>query len=153
MKVNKQKKSNKISGGHALVSLLTEGATPLHKVTILPRGHALGFTSMVPEKDELSQSKRQILAAIDVAMGGRVAEEMLLGMSDYTTGWSSDLQAATRYAYALVRQVGMKEDVALISADKSVTSEDYNFLVDQEVQKTLKVNDKLSTSKVIGIFE
>ena len=129
-------------GGHALVSLLTEGAVPLHKVTILPRGPALGFTSMVPEKDELSQSKKQLLAAIDVAMGGRVAEELLLGPDDYTTGWSSDLKHATEYAYTLVRRVGMREETVMISADRNMTSDQYNYMVDQEVQSILKVITK-----------
>jgi len=125
-------------GGHALTSLLTEGATPLHKVTILPRGGALGFTAMIPNKEQLSQSKKEILASIDVAMGGRAAEELLLGPEDYTTGWSSDLQKATELAYAFVRYYGFKENVALISARKDVTSEKYNYLVDQEVQKILQ---------------
>src|SRR5690606_30563723 len=101
MKVSNGFLSIKIQGGHALVALLTDGSVPLHKVTILPRGPALGFTSMVPDKDELSQSKKQLLAAIDVAMGGRVAEELLLGPDDYTTGWSSDIKHATDYAYML----------------------------------------------------
>lgn len=60
--------------GHALVALLTEGATPVHKVTILPRGGALGFTATVPEKDDLHLTKKSIMASIDVAMGGRAAE-------------------------------------------------------------------------------
>jgi len=135
-----------------LTSLLTEGATPLHKVTILPRGRALGFvinftislsllkkTAMIPNKEQLSQSKKEILASIDVAMGGRVAEELLLGPEDYTTGWSSDLQKATELAYAYVRYYGFIENIALIAAEKSVTSEKYNYLVDQEVQKILHV--------------
>jgi len=124
-------------GGHALTALLTEGATPLHKVTILPRGQALGFTAMIPNKEQLSQSRKEILASIDVAMGGRVAEELLLGSEDYTTGWSSDLQKATQLAYAFVRYYGFKDNIVMIAAEKNVTSEDYNYLVDQEVQKIL----------------
>ena len=94
---------------------------------------------MIPNKEQLSQSRKEILASIDVAMGGRVAEELLLGSEDYTTGWSSDLQKATQLAYAFVRYYGFKDNVALIAAEKNVTSEDYNYLVDQEVQKILMV--------------
>ena len=75
-----------IKGGHALTSLLTIGATPLHKVTILPRGGALGFTSMIPNAEDLNMNKKQILASIDVAMGGRAAEELFLGNDEITTG-------------------------------------------------------------------
>jgi len=89
------------------------------------------------------------MASIDVAMGGRAAEELLLGADDYTTGWSSDLQGATRMAYALVRQVGMKEDIAMISADKNVTSEQYNYMVDQEVQRIRKH----SLNRVRGVLK
>lgn len=60
--------------GHAITALLTDGATPVHKVTILPRGGALGFTAMVPDKDDLHYTKKSIMASIDVAMGGRAAE-------------------------------------------------------------------------------
>eukprot|EP01016_Furgasonia_blochmanni_P047136 TRINITY_DN689_c0_g1_i13.p1 TRINITY_DN689_c0_g1~~TRINITY_DN689_c0_g1_i13.p1 ORF type:complete len:540 (+),score=132.30 TRINITY_DN689_c0_g1_i13:559-2178(+) len=126
-------------GGHALTSLLTEGATPLHKVTILPRGGALGFTAMIPEKDQLNHTRKGIMAAIDVAMGGRAAEELFLGADDVTTGCSSDLQKATDLAYTYVRRMGMSEEVALIATDdKAKTSDKFNFLIDNEVQKILK---------------
>lgn len=90
-------------GGHALISLLTEGSTPLHKVTILPRGGALGFTSMIPEKDQLNMTKKSMKASIDVAMGGRAAEELFIGNDEITTGCSGDLQRASELAYAYVR--------------------------------------------------
>lgn len=65
--------------GHALVALNTPGATPIHKATIVPRGHALGMVSMVPHQDEYSITRRQMRAGIDVSMGGRVAEELIFG--------------------------------------------------------------------------
>ena len=65
--------------GHALVALHTPGATPIHKATIVPRGHALGMVSMVPHQDEYSITRRQMRAGIDVSMGGRVAEELVFG--------------------------------------------------------------------------
>lgn len=65
--------------GHALVALNTRGATPVHKATIVPRGHALGMVSMVPHQDEYSTTKQQMLASIDVCMGGKAAEELIFG--------------------------------------------------------------------------
>eukprot|EP01017_Pseudomicrothorax_dubius_P016331 TRINITY_DN1853_c0_g1_i12.p1 TRINITY_DN1853_c0_g1~~TRINITY_DN1853_c0_g1_i12.p1 ORF type:complete len:670 (-),score=184.14 TRINITY_DN1853_c0_g1_i12:1040-3049(-) len=127
-------------GGHALASLLVEGATPLHKVTILPRGGALGYTAMLPEKDELNMNRKTIQAAIDVALGGRAAEEIIFGREKVTTGCSSDLKKATELAYLYVRSMGMNEDVSLISSDKSKMSDKYNYIVDCEVQKLLKTS-------------
>jgi ATP-dependent metalloprotease len=63
-------------GGHALVALYTDGAMPLHKVTCMPRGHALGITSQLPQDDRYSVSMKEYLAEIDVCMGGRIAEEL-----------------------------------------------------------------------------
>ena len=65
--------------GHALVAMFTPGARPVHKATIVPRGHALGMVSMVPHQDEYSITKQQMVAGIDVCMGGRVAEELIFG--------------------------------------------------------------------------
>ncbi|KAG5342745.1 hypothetical protein C0989_008694 [Termitomyces sp. Mn162] len=85
-------------GGHALVALYTDGATPLHKVTCVPRGHALGFTSFLPKDDRFSISLKEYRAAIDVSMGGRVAEQLIYGVDGVTSGASSDIQKATRTA-------------------------------------------------------
>ena len=68
--------------GHALVALSTPGAMPIHKATVVPRGHALGMVSQVPENDSHSMTKRQLTARIDVAMGGKAAEELVFG-ADY----------------------------------------------------------------------
>ncbi|KAI6167017.1 ATP-dependent metallopeptidase Hfl [Pisolithus thermaeus] len=83
-------------GGHALAALYTAGAMPLHKVTCVPRGHALGVTSQLPENDMFS-------AIIDVCMGGRVAENLIYGEGGLTSGASSDLQKATRTATMMVK--------------------------------------------------
>ena len=76
-------------GGHALVALFTPGADPLYKATIMPRGQALGITQMLPEMDEVSRSKKQYLASIDVCMGGKIAEELIYGEDEVTSGAAS----------------------------------------------------------------
>ena len=96
-------------GGHALVALYTKHALPLYKATILPRGQALGVTHFLPENDMLSQTKAQLMSSLDVAMGGRVAEELIFGADMVTTGASSDLSSATGIARRMVTQYGMSE--------------------------------------------
>lgn len=123
-------------GGHALVALLTKGAMPLYKATIMPRGHALGITFMLPEMDQVSQSKSQLLAQIDVAMGGKVAEELIYGDDDVTTGASSDITNATNYAYMMVTRAGMSEklgNVDLASQYARLSSE-----TKQEIEREVR---------------
>ncbi|KAJ6547561.1 ATP-dependent peptidase [Mycena capillaripes] len=96
-------------GGHALVALYTEGAMPLHKVTCLPRGHALGYTSLLPENDRTSVSLKEYLASIDVSMGGRVAEELIYGSENVSSGASSDIRSATATARAMVTRWGFSK--------------------------------------------
>ncbi|KZT11352.1 ATP-dependent metallopeptidase Hfl [Laetiporus sulphureus 93-53] len=98
-------------GGHALVALYTQGAMPLHKVTCVPRGHALGVTSQLPEDDRYSVSLKEYLAQIDVCMGGRVAEELVYGPENVTSGASSDLKQATRTARAMVKNWGFSDKI------------------------------------------
>jgi len=94
-------------GGHALVALRTAGGMPIHKATIVPRGDALGMVSYLPEKDQMNLSRQQILAHLDILMGGRVAEEVIFGRDNVTTGASSDLQQATNMARSMITQYGM----------------------------------------------
>ncbi|WVW80572.1 hypothetical protein I302_102558 [Kwoniella bestiolae CBS 10118] len=102
-------------GGHALVALHTPGAMPLHKVTIMPRGQALGITFQLPEQDKDSYTRREYNAMIDVALGGRAAEEMVFGHDDVTSGCSSDLQRATDVAARMIRSYGFSEKVGLVA--------------------------------------
>lgn len=101
--------------GHALTALRTPGAMPLHKVTIMPRGQALGITFQLPEADKDSYSKRELNASIDVALGGRAAEELIFGLDNTTTGCSSDLQRATSVAGNMVRNYGFSEKIGLVA--------------------------------------
>lgn len=88
--------------GHAIVALNTDGAHPIHKATIMPRGSALGMVTQLPSSDETSISKKQLLARLDVCMGGRVAEEIIFGNDHITTGASSDFNTATELAQYMV---------------------------------------------------
>jgi len=98
-------------GGHALTALYTEGAMPLHKVTCMPRGHALGITSQLPKDDRLMITHKEFLADIDVALGGRVAEELIFGPENVTSGASSDLKKATATATRMVKNWGYSEKI------------------------------------------
>ncbi|KAH9646585.1 ATP-dependent zinc metalloprotease yme1l1 [Citrus sinensis] len=88
--------------GHAIVAFNTEGAHPIHKATIMPRGSALGMVTQLPSSDETSVSQKQLLARLDVCMGGRVAEELIFGRDHITTGASSDLHSATELAHYML---------------------------------------------------
>lgn len=100
--------------GHALMAVLTPGADPIYKATIMPRGQALGMVQQLPEQDRYSYSRLMMQARLDVLMGGRVAEELFLGSDDYTSGPSSDLQQATELASAMIKRWGLSERVGPI---------------------------------------
>jgi cell division protease FtsH len=101
-------------GGHALVAMLTqENSDPVHKVTIIPRGMALGLTQTLPEEDRLNYTKDQIYAVIRYAMGGRAAEDIVF--HHFSTGASNDLQQATSWARRMVTEYGMSEGLGPVS--------------------------------------
>jgi cell division protease FtsH len=98
--------------GHAIIGGMLEKSDPVHKVTIIPRGMALGITWSVPEEDRHSVTKEELLSQITMAMGGRISEEIKFG--DVTTGASNDFQKATELARRMVTQYGMSEKLGPI---------------------------------------
>ncbi|MBL4601798.1 MAG: ATP-dependent zinc metalloprotease FtsH, partial [Emcibacteraceae bacterium] len=96
-------------GGHALVAIHSPASDPIHKATIIPRGRALGMVMRLPEHDQLSQSREKMHADLAVAMGGRVAEEIIFGYDKVASGASSDISYATKLARAMVTQWGMSD--------------------------------------------
>ena len=93
--------------GHALLQVLLPDADPLHKVTIIPRGRALGATMALPERDVLNHTRKHFLAEIRICCGGRIAEELVLG--DISTGASQDIAQATQIAREMICKYGMSE--------------------------------------------
>jgi cell division protease FtsH len=132
--------------GHALVGMLTPGADPVRKVSIIPRGMGLGVTLAAPDDDQVAYTLEDLLAKLRVAVGGRVAEEIVYGM--ITTGAESDIQQLTAIARQMVGRWGMSDAiglVAVLSADgqgrllpgASETSEATQQLVDEEVRRII----------------
>jgi cell division protease FtsH len=101
--------------GHALIALLVPQCDPIHKVTIIPRGVALGMVVRLPTKDKLSVTRLELLSNIRVALGGRVAEELIFGYDKVTTGASNDIKQATAIAKNMIIKWGMNEDLGLRS--------------------------------------
>ncbi len=133
--------------GHALVGMLTLGADPVRKVSIIPRGMALGVTLSTPDADRVSYSREELVAKIRVALGGRVAEEVVYGT--ITSGAESDIQQLTLIARQMVGRWGMSDAVgplAVLPAEgegpflpgSSATSESTHRLLDEEVRRLVE---------------
>jgi cell division protease FtsH len=147
--------------GHALVGMLTPDADPVRKVSIIPRGMALGVTLSAPDADRVSYSREELEAKIKVALGGRVAEEVVYGK--ITTGAESDIEQLTQIARQMVGRWGMSEKLGpltLLPSDgqgplfpgASETSPQTQWLIDQEVQRLVEnmhaeVTELLSTHR------
>ncbi len=136
-------------GGHALVAAALPGTDPVHKVTILPRGRALGYTMVLPDEDKYSQTRSEMLDKLAYMLGGRAAEEMVF--HDPTTGAGNDIDKATSLARAMVTQFGMTERLGAIKLGENNSepflgrdfghtrnySEDVAAVVDEETKKLL----------------
>jgi ATP-dependent metalloprotease len=125
--------------GHALVAVLTEGAMPIHKATIMPRGQSLGMVTMLPEGDQTSQSLKQMRAMMDVCMGGRVAEELIFGKDEATSGAMSDISNATNIARNMVTKYGFSEEIGLVhhggQTGEDHASDETRNKIDSEVKR------------------
>uniref|UniRef100_A0A7N6A9N0 ATP-dependent zinc metalloprotease YME1L1 n=1 Tax=Anabas testudineus TaxID=64144 RepID=A0A7N6A9N0_ANATE len=137
-------KKNKIitayhESGHAIVAYYTKDAMPINKATIMPRGPSLGHVSMLPENDRWSETRSQLLAQMDVSMGGRVAEEIIFGNENITTGASSDFDSATKIAKMMVTRFGMCEKLGVMTyTDMTEQSPETQAAVEHEVRVLLK---------------
>jgi len=131
-------------GGHAIVGMLTDGADPVRKISIIPRGLSLGVTFSAPDADRFNYTKQELLAKIKVALGGRAAEELVF--SDLTTGAESDIQQLTQIARQMVGRWGMSEaigTVAVLPMDgrgpllpgAAEVSEETQRILDEEVRR------------------
>lgn len=124
-------------GGHALVALLLEkeGTDPVHKATIVPRGSGvMGLVQQQPRDDRYSMSKKQMNNRLKVCLAGRVAEELILGTEDVTTGASSDFQQASKMARAMVRRFGFGEGLSVVDYESAETMEGA-YMSDQTKQQ------------------
>ena len=133
--------------GHAIVGLNVPQHDPIHKATIIPRGRALGLVLSLPERDQLSVTKTKYKSKIAMAMGGKVAEELIFGSDNVTSGASSDIQQVTRIARAMVTQFGMSEKLGNINYSNEQesylgsqgngmsASDKMQALIDDEVRK------------------
>jgi cell division protease FtsH len=101
--------------GHAIVGLNMKGSLPIHKATIIPRGRALGMVQYMPERDQISQSREEMIARMAMAMGGRAAEEIKFGYDKVTSGASSDIEQVTRIATAMVTEWGLSDAIGPIA--------------------------------------
>jgi cell division protease FtsH len=132
--------------GHAVVGLHVPQHDPVHKVTIIPRGRALGLTFYLPERDKLSMTRESALSSLASAMGGKAAEELVFGNENVTSGASGDIKHVTGLATAMVSQWGMSDKLGNInytstqesylgSQSQFNASDESRELIDQEVRR------------------
>jgi len=154
-------------GGHALVGLYMPASDPLHKVTIIPRGRALGVTMQLPERDKLNHSKIELVSWLAMAFGGREAEILIFGDEHVTTGAAGDIQMATQRARAMVTQFGMSEKLGRVRyegneqevflghsvAQSRNVSEATANLIDQEVRRLIEEAESTAKSILIEHIE
>ena len=140
--------------GHAVVALSVPSHDPVHKATIIPRGRALGLVMSLPERDQLSQTREQLESKIAMAMGGRVAEQLIFGEDKVTTGAASDIQQVTRIAEAMATRFGMSQDLGTIAYDddrqnylggggsRRAISGETAMMIDNEVRRFVEIGEQ-----------
>jgi cell division protease FtsH len=142
--------------GHALVSLNVPESDPLHKVTIIPRGRALGVTMNLPERDKYSQTKKELESRLALLFGGRVAEEIIFGKENVTTGAGNDIQQATSLARRMIMEFGMSDKLGRVRynaneqevflghsvAQQQNMSEATSEAIDQEVRRLIEQGEE-----------
>ncbi|WP_448584451.1 ATP-dependent zinc metalloprotease FtsH [Thermocrinis sp.] len=145
--------------GHAIMSLMVPGSDALHKVSIIPRGMALGVTQQLPIDDKHMYDKQDLMGKLVVLFGGRAAEEVFYGKEGITTGAENDLQRATELAYRMVSMWGMNESVGPVAVRRVANpflggmttsidiSEELRRSIDEEVRKIL--TEAYETAKTI----
>ena len=132
--------------GHALVGKFVHGNDPVHKITIIPRGRALGVTVSLPERDAVSIKKREMQARLAMLFGGRVAEELIFGEENVTTGASNDILQATEMARAMVTMYGMSDALGPLryrerdpeNPFSATLSDDTQLLIDSEIRRLVE---------------
>ena len=125
-------------GGHAVIALYEPTSDPIHKATIIPRGRALGMVMRLPERDQLSITREKLFGNISVAMGGRIAEEMIFGYDNVTSGASSDIEMVTKMAKNMVTRYGMSDELGPIAYQEN---EEEVFL-GRSVSRTQNVSEE-----------
>ncbi len=165
MSDNEKKLTAYHEAGHAIIGLNCKESDPIHKATIIPRGRALGMVMRLPENDRISMSKAKLEADMAVAVGGRIAEEMIFGAEHVTTGASSDISMATNVARKMVTEWGMSEKLGFqryvsnqeesylgqsMSQSKNL-SDETAAIIDQEVHRIIenayKIGEKILKEK------
>jgi cell division protease FtsH len=124
--------------GHAVCAIMVAGNDPLHKVTIVPRGRALGLAFTLPEDDRVSVTRQQIEARLAMAYGGRVAEELIFGRDRVTTGAASDIQQATGIARRYVAQWGLSDKIGPIL----VGDNEHEVFLGREISSRREVSEQ-----------
>jgi len=123
--------------GHTIVSLKTVGSDPIHKVTIIPRGRALGLTAWLPETDRHNYTKQWLEGSLAMAFGGRVAEEIVFGPEKITTGAGNDIERATGLARRMVTQFGMSERVGMMA----VGDKEQEIFLGREISQRREISE------------
>jgi len=124
-------------GGHAVIGLRLPGLDPVHKVTIIPRGRALGITASLPREDRHSYTKKWLEGQLCMLFGGRVAEELVFGRDQVTTGAGNDIERATAMARQMVTRFGMSEAIGLMA----IGSADHEVFLGRELTQRKEVSE------------